>query len=242
MGYDLGALAVFFFAALFFDVIAVMAARPENRGDASIIFAGIVATAVGLTLAFVLAAFVPGSDKYVAVCVLVALGGLFGCVAANNVRDLFVCRVRVEAEYRGCEEMPTGQVMSLRYPICAYEFQGRAYCEKSLQSIGARRAKRMAKAGTCHAYLDPRHPATFIVRRSASLMTFILAAIALSCFGAALYVLCPPLTSYASRIPVSSRLRSSKLILRTFPIPCASLDSVRTVVLVSAVSMRLMVF
>ena len=47
----------------------------------------------------------------------------------------------------------------------------------------------MAKAGTCHAYLDPQHPATFIVRRSASLMTFILAGIALFCFGAALYVL-----------------------------------------------------
>lgn len=79
--------------------------------------------------------------------------------------------------------------MSLRYPICAYEFQGRAYCEKSLQSIGARRARRMAKAGACFAYLDPQHPATFIVRRSASLMTFILAAIAIFCFGAALYVL-----------------------------------------------------
>lgn len=47
----------------------------------------------------------------------------------------------------------------------------------------------MAKAGTCSAYLDPQHPATFIVRRSASLMTFILAAIAIFCFGAALYVL-----------------------------------------------------
>lgn len=110
-------------------------------------------------------------------------------VARDGVRELFVCRVRVEAEYRGCEELPTGQVMSLRYPICAYEFQGRSYCEKSLQSIGARRARRLAKAGTCPVYLDPQRPATFIVRRSASLMTFILAAIAIFCFGAALYAL-----------------------------------------------------
>lgn len=189
MGYDLGALAVFFFAALFFDVVVIAVIRQGNQGNHPIIFAGAVAVAIGLTLAFVLAAFFPGSDKYVAVCVLVVMGGLFGCVAANVVRELFMCRVRVEAEYRGCEELPTGQVMSLRYPICAYEFQGRAYCGKSLQSIGARRARRMAKAGTCSAYLDPQHPATFIVRRSASLMTFILAAIAIFCFGAALYVL-----------------------------------------------------
>lgn len=189
MGYDLGALAIFFFAALFFDVVVVAVIMQGNQGDHPIIFAGAVVVAIGLTLAFVLAAFVPASDKYVAVCVLVVTGGLFGCVAANGARELFVCRVRVEAEYRGCEELPTGQVMSLYYPICAYEFQGRAYCEKSLQSIGARRAKRMAKAGTCPAYLDPQRPATFIVRRSPSLMTFILAAIAIFCFGAALYVL-----------------------------------------------------
>lgn len=189
MGYDLGALTVFFFAALFFDVVVIAVIRRGNQGNHPIIFAGAVAVAIGLTLAFVLAAFFPGSDKYVAVCVLLVMGGLFGCVAANGFRELFACRVRVEAEYRGCEELPTGQVMSLRYPICAYEFQGRAYCEKSLQSIGARRARRMAKAGACFAYLDPQHPATFIVRRSASLMTFILAAIAIFCFGAALYVL-----------------------------------------------------
>ena len=189
MDYDLGALAVFFFVTLFFDVIVVAVIRQRNQGKHPIIFAGAAVVAIGLTLAFVLAAFVPGSDKYVAVCVLVVTGSLFGCVAANGIRELFVCRVRVEAEYRGCEELPTGQVMSLRHPICAYEFQGRSYCEKSLQSIGARRAKRMAKAGTCCAYLDPQHPATFIVRRSASLMTFILTAIAIFCFGAALYVL-----------------------------------------------------
>ena len=189
MGYGLGALAAFFFAALFFDVVVVAVIRQGRQGDHPIIFAGAVTVAIGLTLAFVLAAFFPESDKCVAVCVLAVTGGLFGCAAANGVRDLFVCRVRVEAEYRGCEEVPTGQVMSLHYPICAYEFQGRDYCEKSLQSIGARRAKRMAKAGTCPAYLDPQHPTTFIVRRSASLMTFILAAIAIFCFGAALYVL-----------------------------------------------------
>ena len=189
MGYDLGQLAGLLFAALFFDAVVIAVIRQKNQGDRPIIFAGAVTVAIGLTLAFVLAAFVPGSDKCVAVCVLIALGGLFGCIAANNARELFACRVRVEAEYRGCEELPTGQVMSLYCPICAYEFQGRAYCEKSLQSIGARRARRMAKAGTCHAYLDPRRPATFIVRRSASLMTFILAAIAIFCFGLALYVL-----------------------------------------------------
>ena len=189
MGEYEGTRGGFLIAALVVDVVVIAVIRQGNQGKHPIIFAGAVAVAIGLTLAFVLAAFVPGSDKYVAVCVLIVAGGLFGCVAANNVRDLFVCRVRIEAEYRGCEEMPTGQVMSLRYPICAYEFQGRAYCEKSLQSIGARRARQMAKAGTCHAYLDPQHPATFIVRRSASLMTFILAAIALFCFGTALYVL-----------------------------------------------------
>ena len=134
MGYDLGALTVFFFAALFFDVVVIAVIRRGNQGNHPIIFAGAVAVAIGLTLAFVLAAFFPGSDKYVAVCVLLVMGGLFGCVAANGFRELFACRVRVEAEYRGCEELPTGQVMSLRYPICAYEFQGRAYCEKSLLS------------------------------------------------------------------------------------------------------------
>ena len=89
MGYDLGALAVFFFAALFFDVIVVAVIRQGNQGKHPIIFAGAAAVAIGLTLAFVLAALVPGSDKYVAVCVLVVAGSLFGCVAANSIRELF---------------------------------------------------------------------------------------------------------------------------------------------------------
>ena len=189
MGYDLGRLAVFFFAALFFDVIAVMAARPENRSDASIIFAGIVATAVGLTLAFVLAAFVPGSDKYVAACVLVVTGSLFGCVAANNVRALVGCRVKIEAEYRDCEEVTTTHGAKLYYPICAYEFQGKSYCGGSFQNISARRARRMAEAGTWPVYLDPQHPMVFIASRNIGLGTFVVAAISISSFGWALYVL-----------------------------------------------------
>ena len=189
MGYGLGDLAFFFILALFFDVVVIAVIRQGVQGKHPFIFAGAAVAAIGFTLAFVLAAFFPGSDKYVATCFIVSAGGLTGGGAANGVRDLFVCRVRVEAEYRGCEAVSTGEAMSLYYPIYAYEFQGKSYCEKSLQSIGARRAKRMAEAGTCPAYLDPQHPATFIVRRSASLMTFILAAIAIFCFGAALYVL-----------------------------------------------------
>ena len=90
MGYDLGALAVFFFAALFFDAVVIAVIRQGNQGDHPIIFAGAVVVAIGLTLAFVLAAFVPASDKYVAVYVLVVTGGLFGYVAANGARELFV--------------------------------------------------------------------------------------------------------------------------------------------------------
>lgn len=189
MGFDLGALAVLFLAALFFDAVAVMAARPENRGDATIIFAGIVATAVGFTLAFVLAAFVPGSTAYVAAIVATALSVLFACIAANNVLAIFTCRVKVEAEYRGCEETTTAHGAKLYYPVCAYEFRGKSYCGGSFQSIGARRARRMAEAGTWPIYLDPQNPAVFITRRNISLGTLTVAVMSVAGFGAALYIL-----------------------------------------------------
>lgn len=188
MDFDSYALAALFFGALVFDAIAVAVVRRRNH-DAPIAFAGVVALAVAFTLAFVLAAFVPGSDKYVVALVTAALGVGAACAAINGVRDLFVCRVRVEAEYRGCEEILAGNVATLHFPICAYEFQGKSYCGRSSQSIGARRARKMATAGTWPIRLDPQRPATFIVRRSVSLMTFLLAAMSIASFGAALYVL-----------------------------------------------------
>lgn len=189
MGFDLGALAALFFVALFFDVTAIAIARRGNRSDAPIVFAGIVAMALGFTLAFALAAFAPGSDRCVAACALLAMGALFACIAANNVHALFACRASVEAKYLGCEEVPTGQVTTLRYPVCAYAFQGTSYRGRSVQSIGARMARRMSAAGTWPIYLDPRRPASFIVRRGVSLVALIMAAMSIAGFGAALYVL-----------------------------------------------------
>lgn len=189
MGYDLGALAVFFFAALFFDVVAIAVIRQGNQGDHPIIFAGAVTVAIGLTLAFVLAAFVPGSTAYVAAIVATALSVLFACIAANNVLAIFTCRVKVEAEYRGCEETTTAHGAKLYYPVCAYEFRGKSYCGGSFQSIGARRARRMAEAGTWPIYLDPQNPAVFITRRNISLGTLTVAVMSVAGFGAALYIL-----------------------------------------------------
>ena len=192
MGFDVGALAALFFVALFFDVTAVMVARKGSQQDAPIVFAGIVAVALGTTLAFVLAAFVPGSDRYVALCVLLAIGMMFACIAANSVRALFACRASVEAKYLGCEEVPTGQVTTLRYPICAYAFQGKSYRGRSIQSVGARRARRISAVGTCPIYLDPQRPATFIVRRGVGVMTIVELLCALGCFTVAAWVLAIP--------------------------------------------------
>lgn len=189
VGFDLGTLAVFSLAALFFDAVAVMAARPENRGDASFVFAGAIAMAVGFTLAFALAAFVPGSDSYVAVVAITALSVLFACIAANNVRAIFTCRIKIEAEYCGCEEVTTTHGAKLYYPVCAYEFRGKSYCGGSFQSIGARRAQRMAEAGTWPIHLDPQDPAVFITRRSISLGTLVVAVMSVAGFCAALYIL-----------------------------------------------------
>ena len=185
----MGQLLPLFLIALFFDAVTVAVARQGNQGDSPVIFASLVAMSVGSTAAFLLAAFLPGSDKLVALTVAATLGTLFGCVAANDLRALLACRTRVEATYRGCGDVPTARVTTLHYPVFSYEHRGHTYHGRSIQSVSGRRAREMAASGTCPIYLDPRRPATFITQRGVGVMTIVELLCALSCLAVAAWIL-----------------------------------------------------
>lgn len=185
----MGQLLPLFLIALFFDAVTVAVVRHGSQGSSPIVFASLVAMSVGSTAAFLMAALLPGSDRLVAVTVAATLGTLFGCVTANDLRALFACRTRVEATYRGCEDVPTAHVMTLHYPVFSYEHRGRPYRGRSIQSVSGRRAREMSASGTCPIYLDPRQPTTFITRRGVGVMTIIELHCALGCFAAAAWIL-----------------------------------------------------
>lgn len=185
----MGQLLPLFLIALFFDAVTVAVVRQGNQGSSPIVFASLVAMSVGSTAAFLLAALLPGSDRLVAVTVAATLGALFGCVTANDLRALFACRTRVEATYRGCEDVPTAHVMTLHYPVFSYEHRGRPYRGRSIQSVSGRRAREMSASGTYPIYLDPHQPTTFITRRGVGVMTIIELLCALGCFAAAAWIL-----------------------------------------------------
>ena len=138
---DTGPLLPLFLIVLFFDAVTVAVVRQGNQGSSPIIFASLIAMSAGSTAAFLLAALLPGSDRLVAVTVAATLGTLFGCVTANDLRALFACRTRVEATYRGCEDVPTAHVMTLHYPVFSYEHRGRPYHGRSIQSVSGRRER-----------------------------------------------------------------------------------------------------
>lgn len=188
----MGPLLPLFLIALFFDAVTVAVARQGNQGSSPIIFASLIAMSAGSTAAFLLAALLPDSDRLVAVTVAATLGTLFGCVAANDLRALFACRTRVEATYRGCEDVPTAHVMTLHYPVFSYEHRGRPYHGRSIQSVSGRRAREMSASGTYPIYLDPRQPAAFITRRRVGVITVVELLCALGCFAVAAWVLVIP--------------------------------------------------
>lgn len=113
---DIGTLAVLFFIAAFFDVVSVMAIKQGNQQSSPVIFRALVTISIGFTLAFALAAFIPGGDALAAVAVTLSLTVLFASVAANDIRALLRCTIAVDAVWRGSLDQPTGEAVTLRYP------------------------------------------------------------------------------------------------------------------------------
>lgn len=185
---DIGTLIVLFFVAAFFDAVTVMVIRQGNQQSSPVIFRALAAISIGFTLAFALAAFVPGGDALAAVAITLSLAVLFASVAANDIRALLTCTVAVEAVWRGSLDQPTGEAVTLRYPAFSYSYQGRTYCVRSVQSVSKRHARRMAEAGTCTIYLNPNHPATFITRKTVGLITLTELALAVAALGATLWI------------------------------------------------------
>ena len=98
---DTGTLVGLFFVAALFDAVIIMAIKQEGRRNSPVIFRALVAISIGFSLAFVLAAFVPGRDTFSAIAITLSLGFLFANVAANVIRVLLVCTAPAEAEWRG---------------------------------------------------------------------------------------------------------------------------------------------
>ena len=65
---------------------------------------------------------------------------------------------------------------------------GRAYDGRSVQSVSTRRARRVAETGTCTIYLDPKHPAIFITRKTVGLITFAELVMAVTALGATVWI------------------------------------------------------
>lgn len=78
--------------------------------------------------------------------------------------------------------------MTLHYPAFSYIYSGRAYHGRSVQSVSTRRARRMAETGTCTIYLDPKHPAIFITRKTVGLITFAELVMAVTALGATVWI------------------------------------------------------
>ena len=110
------------------------------------------------------------------------------CPQDDGARLVYASSVPVKAEWRGSLDQPTDEAMTLHYPTFSYMYSGRAYNGRSVQSVSARRARRMAETGTCTIYLDPTHPATFITRKTVGLIAFVELVMAVAALGATVWI------------------------------------------------------
>lgn len=96
----------------------------------------------------------------------VTLGGVFLCAGGYNLSARIHCRTVVEGVYEGYQTYYGGNGASTQAPVFSYTVEGRHYREQSPQSEPLKLLEGQMTPGARYPiYIDPKHPALFVLRR-----------------------------------------------------------------------------
>lgn len=104
----------------------------------------------------------------------VILGLIFILVGVNDLCSLLRCREKVDGVYCGYNTYYGGNGISTHAPVFEYTYNGVYYREQTAQNVSYKRLnKNMTEGNIYSLYIDPKHPAVFILIKKLKVGTII---------------------------------------------------------------------
>lgn len=144
-------------------VVGVANGRHKLHPHLFLIFGGAMAFVIATLAVYY---FLPDREELFFGLVGITLGGLFVCAGAYNLSARAWCRTVVQGVYQGYQTYYGGNGASTQAPVFSYTVDGRQYREQSPQSEPLKLLRDQMRPGQTYSiYVDPKHPALFVLRR-----------------------------------------------------------------------------
>lgn len=129
---------------------------------------------IGCVFISIVSLFVPYGEIFVLPLGSIVFGLMFIFVAFNDFYSLIRCKDKIEGIYCGYNTYYGGNGVSTQAPIFEYMYNGTLYHEQTTQNISYKLlTQKMRNGETYSIYVDPKHPAVFILQKKIKVSSII---------------------------------------------------------------------
>ena len=135
--------------------------------------------------------FVPYGEILVLPLGSIVLGFVVILAAFNDFYSLIRCKDKIEGIYRGYNTYYGGNGVSTQAPVFEYMYNGIQYHEQTTQNISYKLlTQNMRDGDTYSIYVDPKHPAVFILQKKIKVSAIITVVFGIIFFSSGIATLC----------------------------------------------------
>ena len=129
---------------------------------------------IGCVFISIVSLFVPYGEIFVLPLGSIVLGFVVILAAFNDFYSLIRCKDKIEGIYRGYNTYYGGNGVSTQAPVFEYMYNGIQYHEQTTQNISYKLlTQNMRNGETYSIYVDPKHPAVFILQKKIKVSSII---------------------------------------------------------------------
>lgn len=139
---------------------------------------------IGCLFISIVSLFVPYGEIFVFPLGSIVLGFVFILVAFNDFYSLIRCKDKIEGIYCGYNTYYGGNGVSTHAPVFKYMYNGTQYHEQTTQNISYKLLTQNMRNGEIYSiYVDPKHPAVFILQKKIKVSSIIIVILGLMFFS-----------------------------------------------------------
>lgn len=129
---------------------------------------------IGCVIISVLSLILPYGEIWAYPLGAMILGLILILVGVNDLYSLLCCRKKVDGVYCGYNTYYGGNGISTQSLVFEYTYNGTHYHEQTAQTVSYKRLnKNMMQGNVYNIYVDPKHPAVFILTKKINVVTII---------------------------------------------------------------------
>lgn len=145
---------------------------------------------IGCGIISAVSLLVPYGEIFVLPLGGIVLGLVVILAAFNDFYSLIRCKEKIEGIYRGYNTYYGGNGISTQAPVFEYMYNGTWYQEQTTQNISYKLlTQNMRNGETYSIYVDPKHPAVFILQKKIKVSSIITVAFGILFFSGGIITL-----------------------------------------------------